>query len=78
LLILGTAVAERTAQGAAPAAAGVADLGRHRVNRVRIDAGGEYVPVAIDDLGPLGRRLDGAQLLPVGLGGSSSWRTTCR
>ena len=45
---------------------GVADLGRHRVDRVRVHAVGEHVAVAIEDLAALGRRVDRPQLLALG------------
>jgi hypothetical protein len=42
------------------------DLGWHRVDRFGIDAVSENVAVPVHDLAAFGRRLDGAQLLPLG------------
>ena len=49
----------------------VADVGGNRVDRVRLDAVGQQLAVAVHDVGPLGGRLDGAHAAAVRPGGRS-------
>ena len=65
LAILGVAVGKRAAQRRRRRL-DVAELGRHGVDRVGVHAVGQDVPVAIEDVATLGRRLDGARLLTLG------------
>ena len=65
LAILGVAVGQRAAQRRGRRL-GVAELARHRVDRVGVHAVGEDVPVAIEDVAALGGRLDGARMLALG------------
>ena len=73
----GRAVAERLAQ-LRDRLFVVVDFGRHRVDRIDVDAGREQMAAAIEDVAALGRRRARPDCCRAARAVRSAWRKTCR